>query len=190
VSGRAGEITYFEKAGKQNTEQTLQIARQRAEQLGLRQVVVATTAGETGKRAAELFQGYDLVVVTHATGMSEPNVQELTEENREAILAGGSSLLTCQHAFGGVNRAIRRKLNTYQVDEIIAYTLRIFGEGMKVVCEITLMAADAGLIRAGEPVLAIAGTGRGADTAVILRAANAQDFFDVRVNEILCKPVL
>jgi len=67
--------------------------------------------------------------------------------------------------------------------------LRIFGEGMKVVCEITLMAADAGWIRTDEPVLAIAGTGHGADTAAILRPANAQDFFDLRVNEILCKPV-
>ncbi len=185
----AGSITYFDKPGKDNTERTLQIARERAEQLGVRQVVVATTGGETGKRATEVFQGYHLVVVTHSTGIREPNVQELTDDNKEAILAGGAHLLTCQHAFGGVNRAIRRKLNTYQVDEIIAYTLRIFCEGMKVACEITLMSADAGLILTGEPVLAIAGTGRGADTAVILRGANAQDFFDLRINEILCKPV-
>lgn len=188
MSESIGGITYFDRPGKDNTERTLQVARERAEQLGLRQVVIATTGGETGKRATEVFQGYHLVVVTHSTGSSEPNVQELTDENKEAILAGGARLLTCQHAFGGVNRAIRRKLNTYQVDEIIAYTLRIFGEGMKVACEITLMSADAGLIRTGEPVLAIGGTGRGADTAVILRGANAQDFFDLRVNEILCKP--
>ncbi len=188
MSESTGGITYFERPGKHNMERTLQIARERAEQLGLRQVVIATTGGETGKRATEVFQGYHLVVVTHSTGSSEPNVQELTDENKEAILAGGARLLTCQHAFAGVNRAIRRKLNTYQVDEIIAYTLRIFGEGMKVACEITLMSADAGLIRTGEPVLAIGGTGRGADTAVILRGANADDFFDLRVNEILCKP--
>jgi hypothetical protein len=106
-------------------------------------------------------------VVSHSTGLKGPNMQELTDENKEAILAGGANLLTCQHAFGGVNRAIRRKLDTFQVDEIIAYTLRIFGEGMKVVCEISLMAADAGLIRTGEPVLAIAGTGSGADIATL-----------------------
>jgi hypothetical protein len=190
MSESTGEITYFDKPGKDNTERTLQIARERAEQLGIRQVVVATTGGDTGKRATEVFQGYHLVVVSHSTGLKGPNMQELTDENKEAILAGGANLLTCQHAFGGVNRAIRRKLDTFQVDEIIAYTLRIFGEGMKVVCEISLMAADAGLIRTGEPVLAIAGTGSGADTAIILTAANAQDFFDMRVNQILCKPFL
>jgi len=182
-------ITYYSKPGKENTEQTLRIARERAKELGIRQIVVASTGGETGRKAVEIFKGHHLVVVTHSTGFAEPNAQRLTEENKQAILNGGAHLLTCQHAFGGVNRAIRRKLNTYQVDEIIAYALRIFGEGMKVVCEITLMAADAGLIRTDEPVLAIAGTGRGADTAAVLRPANAQDFFDLRVNEILCKPV-
>jgi hypothetical protein len=183
-------ITYFERPGPENTERTLHIAKQRADESGIRQVVVATTSGETGRKAVGVFKGYQPVVVTHSTGLREPNMQQLTEENREAILALGARLLTCQHAFGGVNRAIRRHLDTYQVDEIIAYTLRIFGEGMKVVCEIALMAADAGLIRTDEPTVAIAGTGHGADTAVVLKAANAQDFFKLRINEILCKPLL
>jgi hypothetical protein len=182
-------ISYFQTPGKENTERTLQIAKRYAEKSGIRQIVVATTSGETGHRAAELFRDYHLVVVTHSAGFKEPDTQELSKENGEAILAQGAHLLTCQHAFGGVNRAIRRHLNTYQVDEIIAYTLRVFGEGMKVACEIALMAADAGLIRTSEVVLAIGGTGRGADTAVVLQPANAQSFFDLRVNEILCKPV-
>jgi hypothetical protein len=128
------------------------------------------------------------VVVTHSTGFKEPNSQELTEENRNAIEASGGRILTCQHAFGGVGRAVRKKLQTYELEEIIAFTLRIFGEGMKVVCEITVMAADAGLIRVNEPAIAIAGTGRGADTVVVVNPANAQTFFDMRIMEVLCKP--
>jgi hypothetical protein len=179
---------YFEKPGRGNTERTLQIAKARAEELGIRTILVATTKGATGVRAAEEFRGFNVVVVTHSTGFSGPNDQELTEENRQAIEAAGARILTCQHAFGGVGRAVRRKLGTYELEEIIAYTLRIFGEGMKVACEIALMAADAGLVRTDEPAIAIAGTGRGADTAIVLRPANAQDFFDMRVMEILCKP--
>jgi hypothetical protein len=129
-----------------------------------------------------------VVVVTHSTGFNQPNVQELTEENRRAIEAAGAKILTCQHALGGVGRAVRKKLGTYELEEIIAYTLRIFGEGMKVACEMAMMAADAGLVRTDEPVIAIAGTGRGADTAVVLHPANAQTFFDMRIMEILCKP--
>jgi hypothetical protein len=179
---------YFETQGRGNTERTLQIAKARAEELGVRTILVATTGGATGVRAAEEFRGFNVVVVTHSTGFSEPNYQELTEENRRAIEAAGATILTCQHTFGGVGRAVRKKLGTYELEEIIAYTLRIFGEGMKVICEMALMAADAGLVRTDEPVIAIAGTGRGADTAVVLRPANAQTFFDMRIMEILCKP--
>ncbi len=180
--------TYFGEPGKVNTQRVLEIAKARAEQLGIRSVIVATTTGFTGALAASVFEGYDLIAVTHSTGFKEPNYQELTEENRAAIQARGGKILTAQHGFGGVGRAVRKKLGTYELEEIVAYTLRTFGEGMKVVCEISMMAADAGVIRSGQPVIAIAGTGRGADTAVVLRAANAQSFFDMRVMEVLCKP--
>ena len=76
----------------------------------------------------------------------------------------------------------------YLFEEVVANTLRLFGQGMKVACDITLMAADAGLVRTDEDVIAIAGTSRGADTAVVLRPVNSEDFFDLRVKEILCKP--
>ncbi len=181
---------YFERPGRENTERTLEIAKARAEELGIKSILVASTRGETGARAVEVFQGYNLVVVTHSTGLREPNEQELSEEARAKIEAAGAKILTCQHAFGGVGRAVRKKLGTYELEEIIAYTLRIFGEGVKVACEIALMAADAGLVRTDEEVIAIAGTGRGADTAVILVPANAQTFFDLRILEVLCKPRL
>ena len=84
-----GSITYFTRPGKENTDPTLKIAKERAAQLGIRQVLVASTGGDTGRRAAELFAEHDLVVVTHSAGFKEPNAQQLTEENREAILAQG-----------------------------------------------------------------------------------------------------
>ena len=182
------QSTYFGQPGRQNTARTLEVARQRADQLGIRTVLVATTRGETGLQVAQRFQGYDVVVVTHSTGFAGPNIQELTEENRAAIESAGAQILTCQHALGGVSRAVRKKWGTYAIDEIIAQTLRIFGEGMKVCAEIALMAADAGLVPVGEPCIAIAGTGRGADTAVVLIPANVQQFFDLRVMEVLVKP--
>jgi hypothetical protein len=184
------ETIYFEKPGPQNTTLTLETVRRRADQLGLHTVLVASTYGKTGVEAAELLQGHNVVVVSHSTGFSEPNAQQLTEENRAAIENAGATVLTCQHAFGGVNRAVRRQLGTYLTDEIIACTLRTFGEGTKVCIEIALMAADAGLVTVGEPCIAVAGSGRGADTAIVLVPANAQQFFDLRIMEILAKPRL
>lgn len=89
-----------------------------------------------------------------------------------------------------MNRAVRIKLGTYMLDEIVAFVLRTMGQGFKVCMEIALMAADAGLVRVGEPCVAIGGWARGADTAVVLSPANAQTFFDIRIHEILCKPYL
>jgi len=182
--------TYFEKPGKENTQRTLELAKRRAEELGIKTILVASTRGDTGVKACEAFRGYDVVVVTHSTGFKEPDFQELTDENRAAIEVAGGKILTCQHTFGGVGRAVRKQLGTYELEELIAYTLRLFGEGMKVAVEIAVMAADAGLVRTDEPVITIAGTSSGADTAMVLKPANAQAFFDLKVLEVICKPRL
>jgi hypothetical protein len=179
---------YFDRPGPQNTRRTLEFAASRAEELGVRNMVVASSSGATGVLAGQLFQGKNVVAVSHSTGFMKPDYQELRPGLRKKMEALGVKVLTCQHAFGGVNRAVRKKLGTYEIDEIIAYTLRTFGEGAKVAIEITLMAADAGLIPTRELCISVGGTSQGADTALLLRPANAQTFFDLRVIEILAKP--
>ena len=182
------ETVYFAQPGRANTDRVLELARLRAVELGVRNIIVPTTSGETGVRALAVLSGFHLVVVSHSMGFTAPDVQELLSEHRQALLVGGASLVTTTHAFGGVGRAVRRRLNTFQVDEIIAHTLRVLGEGLKVACEVTLMAADAGVIRVADEAIALGGTGHGVDTAVVLRPANAQDFFSLRIKEIICKP--
>ncbi|MGQ9682377.1 MAG: pyruvate kinase alpha/beta domain-containing protein [Anaerolineae bacterium] len=181
-------VTYFDAPGPANTVMTLDLGHKRATELALRHVIVATTSGATAVQAAQVFTGFHVVAVTHSAGFVRANQIELEPQYRAALQALGADILTCQHAFGGVNRAVRKKLGTYQLDEIVAFALRTFGEGTKVACEIALMAADAGLVPAGEPALAIGGSGRGADTAIVLLPTNAQTFFDLRVQEIVCKP--
>jgi hypothetical protein len=188
MSERAASTVYFKTGGPENTERTLQLAKQRQTELGLEKVLVATTSGRTGVLAAEVFGSGNLIVVTHSTGFREPGVQELQEEHRHTMERLDVTMLTCQHAFGGVARAVRRKLQTYQLDEIIAYTLRTVCQGFKVCVEMAVMAADAGLVDPPKPCLAVAGTGRGADTALVIKPAHAQDFFDLRVLEIICMP--
>ena len=182
------QSVYFPKSGSENTEETLALAKRRAEELGIRTIVVASTSGETGVKAVNTFTNYKVVIVTHSAGLQAPDVQELRPQHKEEIVEKGGVILTATHAFGGVGRAIRRKFNTYQVDEIIAQTLRVFGQGTKVACEIALMAADAGLIRTDEEIISIGGTGKGADTALVLRPAHTHDFFELSVKEVLCKP--
>jgi len=182
------QSVYFFEPGSKNTKKTFEVAKRRAQELEIKTIIVASTSGETGVKAVNAFANYKIVVVTHTTGLQAPNVQELTPQNRAKILEKGGVILTTTHAFGGVGRAVRRKFNTYQVDEIIAHTLRVFGQGTKVACEIALMVADAGLIRTDEEVISIGGTARGADTALVVKPAHTHDFFELKVKEVLCKP--
>jgi len=188
VTEVARQAIYFSRPGAENTDRVLELARQRAVELGITSIVVPTTSGGTALKAAAALQGLQVVIVTHSTGFKGPDTQELTPENRQALAAAGVSVLTATHAFGGIGRAVRRRLNTYQVDEIIAHTLRVLGEGTKVACEVTLMAADAGLIRTADETIALGGTGHGLDTALVLKPAHAQDFFALRIQEVICKP--
>ena len=182
------KTTCFENPGRENTREVFRIARQRAEELGIKTVVVASTTGNTAVTAMDVFQGLRVIVVAHATGFRAPNTQEFTEENRKTVESKGGIVVTTAHTFLGLSRAMRNKYNMYVLGEVIADTLRIFGQGMKVACEIAMMAADSGQVRTDEEVIVIAGTNGGADTALVLTPVNSSNFFDLKVKEILCKP--
>ena len=79
-------------------------------------------------------------------------------------------------------------MGSYQVDEIMAYTLRMLGQGVKVGLEISFMAADRGWVRTDEEVMTIAGTGRGADTAMIVKPSTSAYCLEAKVKEIVAKP--
>jgi hypothetical protein len=190
IGARETSIVYFDTIGANNTEETLRLAKARAIELGIKRIVVATTQGDTAVSAAKEFKGYKVIVVTHVTGLRVPGEQELTSENRQKIEKLGAVIFTGTHAFGGISRAARTAMATQVLGDFMANTLRMFGQGMKVAVEITMMAADAGLISLEEDVIAIAGTGRGADTAIVVKPAYAHDAFSLRIKEIICKPRL
>jgi hypothetical protein len=72
---------------------------------------------------------------------------------------------------------------------VMANLLRIFGQGIKVCVEIIMMTCDGGAVEQGEKVIAVAGTGAGADTAVVATAATSNKLTELRIHEIICKPL-
>ncbi len=184
------KTVYFENPGRDNTDVVFNIVKERIKQGDIKTVVVASTGGGNAVKAVNTISGVKIVAVAHSTGFREPNVQEFTVENQKAVQAKGGIVFIGTHLFSGLSGAMRKKFNTYEIGDIIANTLRVFGQGMKVVCEVAAMAADAGLVSTNEDCIVIAGTGRGADLAVVIRPATSSDFFDLKVKEILCKPRL
>ena len=181
-------IVYFEDSEANNTEETFRIVKRRADELGIKTVLVASTFGDTAVKAVEMLKGLRVIAISHTTGYKEQGIQQFTEKNRKIFESKGGILFTGTRLFAGLSMAMRTKYNMYVLGEIISDTLRLFGHGLKVVCEMAPMAADAGLVRTDEDIIAVAGTSHGADSAAVLTPVNSQHFFDLKIKEILCKP--
>jgi hypothetical protein len=129
-----------------------------------------------------------VVVVTHVDGMKTPGENEAPADVRKELQDAGAVVITAAHALSGVERSISGKFGGAYPVEIMAHTLRLLSQGVKVCVEISCMALDAGAIAYRRPVVALGGTGRGLDTACVVTAGYSAKIFDTRVHEILCKP--
>ncbi len=178
---------YFNTKGKENTNSTIDLALKTAIEKGVKHIVVASSKGGTAKLLNN-DDGINIVAVTHANGYPEPGKSEITEEARKELQSLGIKVLTTSHVLSGAERGISKAFGGISPVEIIAQTLRMFGQGTKVCVEVAVMALDAGLIPFGEPIIAIGGSGHGADTAVVLTPSHASSIFDVKIHEIICKP--
>jgi uncharacterized protein len=179
------KIVYYEKPGKENTDQTLALAFERAKARGVKKIVLASTWGDTARIAATRWanSGIKIVVIPHQYGfMAEPSQHFPAELVTELEKQGH-----CVH-FGTM---LFHTENMYQsnVGRALANMLRCFSQGMKVCVEIILMAADAGKVAEGETVVAVAGSGRGSDTAVVAICASSNHIAEFHVTEIICKPL-
>ncbi|WP_456369370.1 pyruvate kinase alpha/beta domain-containing protein [Geoglobus sp.] len=183
-------IYYFERPGKENTENAVRLAIDRAVERGIRHIVFASSTGYTARKVLEHARGRDLnlVCVTYHTGFYEEGKNSMDEDTERFLMESGVRIVRQSHMLSGVERSISRKLGGASRVEAIAEALRaLFGHGLKVCVEIAIMAADSGAIPI-EEVVAIGGRGRGADTAVIIRPAHMNTFFNMEVKEIICMP--
>jgi uncharacterized protein len=178
------KIVYFEDMGAENTEATFKLVQERMKSLAIKKLVLASTTGATAGKAMEFFKdsGIKMIVMPHQYDFHrEDNVfpGELIKTLRDAghEVHFGTMLF---HTDG---------LYESNTPTLMANLLRCFCQGVKVCFEIVLMATDAGLVALGEKVIAIAGTGRGSDTALVMQAASSQHLRRLKVNEIICKPL-
>lgn len=181
----------FENAGKQNTAETIRIALERAKALGC-PIVAASTMGVTADAlltAAEAagFQG-KIVIVRGCSSKQRSGVNLMKPETKEALEARGATIVTAAHALSAGERAISTGFRGAYPLEIMAHTLRLFGQGTKVCVEASVMALDADAIPFGVPIVAIGGSHRGADTAAVITPSYSASVLNTVVNELLCKP--
>ena len=183
---------YFNSAGTVNTPETLKIAVREAVARQISHIVAASNSGATIFALAEEVkkQGYcgKLVCISQVYGFKESGKNALSDEQREKLEKQGIRVCTAAHVLSGAERGLSRKFQGVFPVEIIAHSLRMFGQGTKVCVEISVMALDSGLVPFGKPVIAIGGSNGGADTALLLTPAYASAILETKIHEILCKP--
>ncbi|HEX9907820.1 MAG TPA: pyruvate kinase alpha/beta domain-containing protein [Thermoplasmata archaeon] len=186
-------ILYLDSPGKENTDRVIEAVIERLKRMDIRHVVVASDTGETGKKVLDRLKGMkvEVVVVTSHYGFDKEGECAMSPEAENELRSAGAKLVRASHVLSGVERSISKKLGGASRVEMIAETLRaLFGQGLKVAVEITVMAADSGAIPCGPDVqvISIGGTESGADTACVVRPAHANSFFNFRVKEIIALP--
>ena len=184
---------YFDAPGAANTKDAARFAVERAKELHLKKIVVASSSGETANVFFDAMKGtgLTLVVVTHVMGFSKPGEWEFDKKAAEDLRRQGVIIVTGTHVLSGLERAISRSKNLGGASrsEAIAEALRrVIAIGLKVAVECVLIAADQGAIGIDEEVIAVGGTATGADTVCVIRPANTSSFFDLQVREIVAMP--
>ena len=181
------QLLLFDKPGPKNTAATLTAAKARADELGIKTIVVATNSGDTALKAFGAFENTSVKIIgvtLHAGRWEKHSPPDANKVKAAEDL--GVKFLTATHALmGNVNSAIGEKFGGISPVEIIAHTYYTLGQGMKVAVEVALMAADAGMLGDEKEIIAIAGSGKGADTAIVLSPAFTTNFFDVRIREVI-----
>lgn len=164
------EVVYFDSGGKQNTEETLQLAKKYAIEHQIKKVVVASTTGSTAKAAYELFSDtpIKLISVGHGRGRYDEDVISLLENK-------GYSVIFDDDISAEYDSAIFRKFS------------RICA-GAKVAVQCVQIAANVDLLDDDEEVVSVGGTSRGADTAIVIKAAKSDRFGSREIERTLCRP--
>jgi hypothetical protein len=177
------KIVYFEKPGVGNTEETLRLAVERAQARCIKKIVLASTRGDTARLAAERLAGTGITMTVIPHQYSGGREQRFPLELKESLEKQGHHVHFATSLFATEN------LYGSPIPRVMAFLLRTFSQGMKVCVEMILMVVDGGFVASGEQVIAIAGSGRGADTAIVAIAASSRNLPDLHVMEIICKPL-
>jgi hypothetical protein len=185
--------------GQINTEKTLRLAIQRASELNINKMIVASETGISGLKAVDMLRnsGIDLIVVTSAAGtkientiigdlrigISDKKIWDQLEKN-------GAKIIRATDPLYNIGASLEQK-GLPTLATLVRLSLKMISSGAAVCVTATLMATDNGVLREGEEVVAVAGSWVGLDTALVVRATNSVNFLKagtMQIREILCKP--
>jgi len=191
------EVYYFDEPGEGNTELVIEAVSQRLEVGGIKKVIVASTSGETAAKFARRLKGKaGLICVSEAPYRREWGEQWpcLKQEFGEELERLNVAVIDkAPYVFHNSVLEAARWPGGFP-ERLVKETLYCFGQGMKVAVEVALIGVSCGYVTPYEDVIGVGGSGRGADTAIVLRATYPASLFDrdtakrLEIKEIIAMP--
>ncbi len=183
---------YFDAHGEVNTDKTIELSRERAEELGVGKVVVASETGLSALKVLDAFEGSEVIVVSSAAGtavegsvIGDLKIGIPDPEMMEELEGRGAKVVRGTDPFWNISA----HTDLMDTSKLGMKFYEVLCGGLHVCMTAVLEATDAGHLAQGEEVVALAGSFVGLDTAVVATAANSVNFFKAfEVREIICKP--
>lgn len=199
-------IRYFAEPGPQNTDATIDAILERVREGDIQAIVVASMSGRTAIKVAEGLKAAGLEVkVVCVTG--PPSWEQygyemplLKPKERAKLKQLGVAIVDhVEEPFREITFRNWWEEETIEVprpeaDLFWMALICVGGHGFRTAIEVVFMALEAGAIKLGERVIGVAGTGEGADSAVVMKATRFEDAVGpdpdkrLKVEEILAMP--
>ena len=192
--------TYFFKTpGPDNTSKVIRVVKHRLRQGDVRKVLVASETGRLALQLRRAISRTSIACVTYDAATRRKYRKALLMKS-ELLKAGIVIVDTVQEPLGR-EMTFRNwwekktvKLPGTSADLFWMTLIAVGGHGLRTAVEAMVMALEAGVVRVRERVVSIAGTGWGADSALVMRASRLEDAVGkapakrMKIEEILAMP--
>jgi hypothetical protein len=200
-------VNFFENPGEENTDVVFEAVAKRIEEGDIETVVVASISGKTAIKLAEYMKERDLTVKTVCVSgppswekYPEYKFPLIAKEERKELSALGIQVIdSVDEPFKPIRfrNWWEKKTVEMQRPESDLFWMTLIcvgGHGLRTALEVVFMAVEAGTIKTGKRVIGVAGTGRGADSAIVVKASRFEDAVGpnpdkrLKIEEILAMP--
>jgi hypothetical protein len=191
---------YFDEPGPQNTEDVIETVAKRIKATGIGCVVVASHSGATALKFSEKLRNNKLkakvLCVTSGPARKRKGKDwpSINQEMRKKLI--DSDVIIVERAMNVFEEPFVEdsRWPSLTPGHIIREVFYALGQGFKVAVEVALMAVVSGYLEPMQEVIAVGGTGKGCDTAIIMKTIFPQTFFSndpngrLEIREVIAMP--
>jgi len=192
-------VFFFSQPGGDNTPQVIQVVRSRIREGDITKILVASESGRLALEFKKELPKQTVVCVTY--DRETRRMYKKPELLKKKLAASGITIvdtvkepLTRGLVFRNWWRGRNIVLPGESADLFWMTLICVGGHGLRTAVEIVFMAVEAQVVQTGEKVLSVAGTGRGADSALVMKASKFEDAVGrhplsrMKIEEILAMP--